>query len=450
MERKPQFKKAAALFNRVLSPVDNFLHLESSSGILLLMVTLVAMFFANSGFHEAYEHFIHTPIKLGVGSWSLEMGLQHWVNDALMAIFFFVVGMEIKRELVIGELSSPKRAALPMLAAVGGMIFPALIYYFFNMEGPGRSGWGIPMATDIAFAVGVMSLMSRKVPFALKIFLLALAIVDDLGAVLVIAFFYTSEISAQALGIGFGILALIYVLYASGIRKVPVYVVLGVLCWYFVYNSGIHATIAGVLLGFLMPLKAFYDKRELPSVLTDLVKKIDDEVDAQTENFAEITEAAKDQLHKLHRYTQGSSSALDSTIHTLHPWVSFVIMPMFAFVNAGVRIEGVGMGDIATNGISLGIILGLFIGKPVGVFLTCFAAVKLGIADLPARVNWYKIICTGFLAGIGFTMALFVSNLALSPEQEVFSKVGILIASTIAAVVSLIMLGLSKDDEGAA
>ena len=238
--------------------------LEASSGICLIIATLIALAWANSPWHEIYEHLVHTNIGLSIGHWGLSLSLHHWVNDGLMAIFFFVVGMEIKRELFKGELSSPKKAALPLFAALGGMILPALIYIFFNINSDNIKGWGIPMATDIAFAVGILALMSKRVPFSVKVFLLALAIIDDLGAVLVIALFYTEQISYQDLIMATSCLSFIYLLYISGIRKEFIYIGLGVLTWFFVLNSGVHATVAGVILGFLVPLSSNYTKKQTP------------------------------------------------------------------------------------------------------------------------------------------------------------------------------------------
>ncbi len=447
MKRQPKLPAAANAVKKIMSPIDNFMHLEASSGILLLFVTAIALYLANSSFHEAYEHFIHTPIGINFGSFELKMGLQHWVNDALMAIFFFVVGMEIKRELVIGELSSPKRAALPMFAALGGMVAPALIYTFFNINTDTISGWGIPMATDIAFAVGVLSLMSKRVPFSLKIFLLALAIVDDLGAVLVIAFFYTEELSQTAFAVAGGSLGLIILMLFSGIEKVVIYIILGLVFWLAVLQSGIHATIAGVILGFLVPLEPIFNKKLLPGALKPLLDDIHDKIDKAAKSSAELNEAAHHEFMQLKQFAEGAQSPLERTIHSLHYWVGFGIMPLFALVNAGVHVGDFQVNEFISHPVSMGVVLGLFLGKPVGVFLFSYLAVKLKISSLPQGVTWYHILCAGTLAGIGFTMAIFISNLALGVSVGgTNSKLGILLASVLASIAGLIMLGFSKSE----
>ena len=445
MKRKPKLQGAAKAVDKIMSPIDHFMHMEASSGILLLLVTAVALFLANSQFHEAYEHFIHTPIGFSFGHFELKMGLQHWVNDALMAIFFFVVGMEIKRELVKGELSSPKRAALPMFAALGGMIVPAGIYAMFNLGTENISGWGIPMATDIAFAVGILSLMSKRVPFSLKVFLLALAIVDDLGAVLVIAFFYTSELSTTAFAVAGVSLGLIILFLFSGIEKLIVYIILGIIFWFAVLKSGIHATIAGVILGFIVPLEPIFNKKLLPKALSPLLADIHKKIDEATEKSEDLSAAAHKEFSQLAKFAHGAESPLDRGIHSLHVWVGFAIMPLFALVNAGVHIGDFNVSEFSGHPVALGVILGLVLGKPIGVVLMSWIAVKLKISSLPQGVTWFHIACAGMLAGIGFTMAIFISNLALTDQLAgTYSKLGILTASIIASVVGLIMLGFSK------
>lgn len=389
-----------ALMRKLMTPLEHFLAMESAAGFLLLAVTILAMTWANSPWLATYEALIQTPISFQVGHFSMGYSLHHWVNDALMVIFFFVVGLEIKRELILGELSSPRKASLPLFAALGGMVVPASIYASLNWGQEGIAGWGIPMATDIAFAIGVVSLMSRKVPFALKVFLLALAIVDDLGAVAVIAFFYTEDIVRESLI--FATAALLFTAFVriAGVKKYFVYIILGVILWFEILQSGIHATIAGVALGLLTPVQ------------------LDD-----------------------------SSSPLDQLLKVLHPWVSFFIMPVFAFCNAGVHIpKDLQLSMIWENPIASGIILGLFVGKPLGVFCFSYLAVQLKLATLPRGVTWRQMIQISFLTGIGFTMALFISGLALSTaELEVYSKLGILIGSILSVFVGLLWLSLSPD-----
>ncbi|MCB0421914.1 MAG: Na+/H+ antiporter NhaA [Bdellovibrionales bacterium] len=438
--------RAAKVLETISSPVNRFMQIESAGGIVLIIASVIAMIWANSGYSEVYEHFIHTPMRLVIGHFTLEGSFHYWVNDGLMVIFFYVVGMEIKRELVIGELSSPKKAALPLLAAVGGMVFPAVIYAIFNHNGIGAKGWGIPMATDIAFAIGIITLMSKKVPFPVKIFLLALAIVDDLGAVLVIAFFYTGDLVVESLGLASICFALILIFRTSGIRNGWIYLILSIVAWYQVLQSGVHATIAGVILGFLVPLKSYYNETELAEKFTDITKKINDDVDDSKDFSSALSEETEAHLSELSYYSIGAQSPVSRALHNLHPWVTFIIMPLFALVNAGVPIHGVGLHELAAHPISLGIFLGLLAGKPIGVLLTCYVAVKMKVAELPKGVTWRHMACVGFLAGIGFTMALFVSNLALgTPELEVYSKMGILIASLASSLIGLFLLATGKN-----
>lgn len=378
------------VLNSVRVKLQQFSALESAAGILLVLSTVVAMILANSAAQELYFHCLHVKI--------LGLSVHHWVNDGLMTIFFFMIGMEIKKEIMVGELAQPKKAALPIAAAIGGMLVPALIYVAFNPLDPNRRGWGIPMATDIAFALGALTFFGKRVPLPLKVFLLALAIIDDLGAVIVIALFYTSQIVGPYLGlaaIGLGAIAL---LKRVGVRHYWIYVTLGAVVWFGVLKSGVHATVAGVLVGLLTPL-AFpkYGKAETYSPLDDLV-------------------------------------------HTLHPWVNFAIMPIFALCNAGIALAGVEMLSILKNPIHQGVLLGLAVGKPVGILLISFIVVRMGLARLPARVGWMELLGVGLLAGIGFTMALFISGLALYPEQEIYSKTAILLASMISAVAGMVVL----------
>lgn len=381
---------------KLIQPFQRFFQLEASSGIVLMVFTILALAWANSPWHESYFHFFHIPVEFKFGDFVLAHSLLHWINDGLMTIFFFLVGLEIKRELAIGELSTPQKASLPIAAAIGGMVVPALIFASLNYDGPAASGWGIPMATDIAFAVGVLALLGPKVPFPLKIFLLALAIVDDLGAVMVIAFFYTESISGPALAIGAVLIGLITLMNRAGIRAIFPYVIVGTFVWLAFLKSGIHATIAGVILGLLTPHTKVETEDEPP---------------------------------------------LDHIMHNLHPWVSFFIMPVFAFGNAGVRLEGVNLSSIVASPLSMGIILGLLIGKPLGIWGFSWLAVKTKIATVPAGVNKPMLLGAGFLGGIGFTMALFISGLAIkTPELETYSKTGILVASLISGFVGYSLL----------
>lgn len=446
MQRSPRMPRTANVFQKIADPINNFLKIDAASGILLILATMLALFLANSQWASHYEHFLHTPFKISIGSWALNMSFQHFVNDTLMAVFFFLIGMEIKREIVNGEISSFKKAALPIVAALGGMIVPALIYYSFNSEGPYTAGWGIPMATDIAFAVGIMSLLSRKVPFSLKIFVLTLAIVDDLGAISVIAIFYNQSFSVEFFTYACLTLMTIYVLYSSGIIKSWVYIALGLFTWYFIYKSGIHATAAGVVLGLLMPLDALYDRAQVSKKIKDLVNELDKGVTLTSNGEARISHLGEKTINQLHQYTLGARSALEKTISNIHSLVSYFIVPLFAFVNTGLVLDSVNFGEFFKEPVALGIILGLFVGKPLGIFLFSFIAVKIGIAKLPREITWGKIIIAGFIAGIGFTMALFINNLALgNSDVSTVSKLSILLASILASLAGLILLGLSDD-----
>lgn len=390
-------------FQKIFSPLEKLIHLETSGGIVLLITTLIALFWANSPLSYLYSEFIHLPIKIQIGTFKLEKSFQHWVNDGMMVIFFFVVGLEIKRELYIGELSSRKKAALPLFAALGGMIFPALIYLTFNPTEPTVKGWGIPMATDIAFAIGILSLLSHRIPFSLKVFLLALAIVDDLGAVFVIAFFYTENISKEALAAVVFTLALMQIMKLLHVRKLKIYIFLGILNWLAFLKSGIHATVAGVIWGFMTPLTRFGKEKKSP----------------------------------LEKYS-----------HALHPWVSFFIMPLFALTNAGVSFQKVSLAYVFSHPISHGIFLGLILGKPLGVFLFSFLSVKAKWASLPQKVNWIQILGVGTLSGIGFTMSIFISLLAFKNYSNYvsYSKISILFASLISGLLGagLLLIKIRK------
>ena len=380
----------AAPAQRLSAAFRRFFALEGASTILLLVATVAALALANSPLRDAYEHLLHLPLALHVGSFAFELSLGHFVNDALMAVFFFVVGMEIKRELVLGELSSPRRAALPVFGALGGMIAPAGIYAALHWGGPAIRGWGIPMATDIAFAVAALGVFGARVPSGLKVFLLALAIADDIGAVAVIALFYTAELTPLGLVVALGGLATCVLLARAGVRSYGVYLLVGAVVWYATLQSGVHATIGGVLLGLLTPARP--DEGEEHSPIDDLV-------------------------------------------HRLHPWVAFVIMPVFALCNAGVALDASSLGDAQAQRVAAGVALGLLLGKPVGITLVSWLAVRLGVAELPRGVGWFQIVAAGLLAGIGFTVALFIAALAFDDASLVAAaKVGILAASLLATL----------------
>jgi NhaA family Na+:H+ antiporter len=429
---------------KVIGPLHQFLHAEASGGILLIICTIIALIWANSPFNESYYHLWHTYFSVSIGEFSLKYSLHHWINDGLMVIFFFVVGLEIKRELLVGELSSIKKAALPVAAALGGMIFPALIYIIINNDGPGSTGWGIPMATDIAFVVGILALLGKRVPLSLKIFILALAIVDDIGAVLVIAIFYTSEVSLISLVIAAGLLIILVVMNKIGVRNLIVYSLVGVALWLAFLKSGVHATVAGVLLAFTIPASSRINTKKFYTENESLIKNFNDagehgnDILTNSERLSivgEIENNCEKILTPLQRFE-----------HKLHPMVSFIIMPVFALANAGVII-GLDFISSLINPISIGIILGLFVGKQIGIFSFSYLAVKLKIASIPEGVSWKKIYAASILAGIGFTMSLFIANLAFASEEILsISKVGILSGSLLSGIIGFLILksALSK------
>ncbi|WP_290660635.1 Na+/H+ antiporter NhaA [Ignavibacterium sp.] len=429
---------------RLLNPLQEFIHAETSGGIVLIICTIIALIWANSPFADSYHHLWHTYITFDFGGYILKHSLHHWINDGLMVIFFFVVGLEIKRELLVGELSSAKRAALPVAGALGGMILPALIYFYFNAGKEGAAGWGIPMATDIAFVVGIMALLGSKFPFSLKIFILALAIVDDIGAVMVIAIFYTADISFTALSIGAGIILLLIIFNRLGVRSLIVYTITGIALWLAFLESGVHATVAGVLLAFTIPVSSRINTIKF----TAETKKLLDEFDKSGEHGENVltNEARLTIVQSVEGNCEKILTPLQRFEHMLHPWVAFFIMPVFALANAGVTI-GSGFTDALTNPISTGIILGLFFGKQLGIFGFSFIAIRLGLASKPEGVNYTKMYGAGILAGIGFTMSLFIANLAFPSEELLnIAKVGVLTASLISGIVGSIVVkaGLRK------
>lgn len=437
---------------RIMKPIEKFLALEAAGGILLIIATIIALLMANSPLEHLYHEILHFPLNFDIGHLHLHGNIHHWVNDGLMVIFFFVVGLEIKRELVSGELSTPRKAALPMFAALGGMVAPALFYVALNAtgaEGAQLSGWGIPMATDIAFAVGIISLLGKRVPFSLKIFLLALAIVDDLGAVFVIAAFYTEQISAPALGVAaFGAIAT-WLIHFMGVRAIYMYIILGIIVWLGFLTSGVHATIAGVILGFLTPARALFNGDDLGQRIRTLAdetlqKMKFDDGDEETKTVLEYKD--RKSIFALRNAAYEGISPLDRIIDELHPWVSFFIMPVFAFCNAGVHISHDAMTGFLTSPVSLGVMLGLVIGKPVGILLFSWISVKIKLASLPSGVTWTHVLGLGFLGGIGFTMSLFITNLAIKDQlPSDLAKMGILAASLLASLFgALILMAVAK------
>jgi Na+:H+ antiporter, NhaA family len=376
-----------------LKPFKSFLESEQTGGIILIICVIISLIIANSGWNDNFNSFLGTQLGYESSGIQLRYPVILWINDALMAIFFLMVGLEIKREIIEGELSSPKKAAMPIFAALGGMLVPAAIYFLFNHSTETSAGWGIPMATDIAFALGILSLLGKRVPASLKIFLAALAIADDLGAILVIAIFYTKELHLDQLLYSGAIMALLILFNRFGVKRLVFYLIPGIFLWYFVHHSGIHATIAGVLLALTIP--------------TNPVKE---------------------------------TSPLEYLEHAIVMPVSFVIMPIFALANTNIRFEPQ-MLDELSSPLGLGIIVGLFLGKPIGVTLFSWLSVKLGFSTLPSKAGWRHIIGLGMLAGIGFTMSIFIALLSFSnPLFQVGAKFSVLVASVCAGIAGFIFL----------
>ncbi len=383
--------------------IEDFINNESASGILLIIVTIAALLFSNSALSGYYNSFLNIPIAVHFGDFNIAKPLLLWVNDGLMAIFFLLIGLEVKREIAEGHLSSVNKIALPGIAAVGGMLVPALIYAYFNFNDPQAiNGWAIPTATDIAFALGILSLLGKRVPVSLKIFLMALAIIDDLGAIVIISIFYTSQISMLSIIVASISLLILIALNYYGVTKKAAYFIVGTIMWVSVLKSGVHATLAGVLLAFTIPLsgKDEYGKEVFPA------KNLE---------------------------------------HSLHFWVAFFILPIFAFANAGINLTEISLDEMA-NPVPIGILLGLFLGKQLGVFGFSFIAIKLKIATLPQDSNWLQLYGVSVLTGIGFTMSLFIGSLAFENAQFYHStdKLAILVASFLAGIVGYLILRSSN------
>ncbi len=383
--------------------IEEFLKKESTGGLLLICATLLALLLSNTGMSSVYETFLHIPVEIRVGALHIDKSLYHWVNDGLMAIFFLLIGLEVKREILEGHLSSVKQVILPGVAAVGGMLVPGLIYLIFNHDNPiAANGWAIPIATDIAFALGILSLLGNRVPVSLKIFLMAMAIMDDLGAIVIIALFYTTELSTLSLIVAGTSLTLLSILNFFGVTQKSVYFVIGAVLWVSVLKSGVHATLAGVALAFTIPLNTR---------------------NKQNKHFSPLKEIE----------------------HGLNFWVALFILPLFAFVNAGVDITEISLNQMSGN-VPLGIMLGLFIGKQLGVFGFSWLAIKLNIARLPDDSNWLQLYGVSVLTGIGFTMSLFIVSLAFEDDSifQYTDKLAILIGSFISGIVGYLALRMSK------
>ena len=431
---------------RLLVPVQRFMEREAGSGIVLLIAAIAAFALANSPLSHAFSEFWKTRFVVGLEGFHYDKSFHHWINDALMAVFFFVVGLEIKRSLVLGELASVRRAALPFVAAVGGMVVPAGLYLLFNSDGEAARGWGIPMATDIAFSLGVLALLGTRAPLSLKVFLTAFAIVDDIGAITVIAIFYTETISWANLGAGLGLLIFLVALNVSGVTNSLVYLAISIMVWIAFFESGVHATISGVLIAMTIPLKVRIDTQQFVQRGRALMDIFENEGPSTTRrgHYALTTSRQRGVLEELEDASREVESPLQRIEHILHPWVAFVIIPIFALANAGVSVGDVGLEGL-TAPVTLGIIAGLVIGKPVGIVFFSWVAVRLGIAAIPRDIGWLQILGASLLGGIGFTMSIFITGLAFADESLIAqAKLAILLASLVAGVAGYLILRYSR------
>jgi NhaA family Na+:H+ antiporter len=417
--------------------IEDFISKEALSGILLFLATVAAVIVANSSLGQAYYDLWHMPLGMTLGEKSISMSLTYWIDDGLMALFFLMVGLEIKREMVIGELSSISKAAFPIIAAIGGMVVPALIYVALNTDNP--LGFGIPMATDIAFALGILMLLGTRVNPALKLFLVALAVVDDLGAVLVVATVYTSDIKVEYFLHAGVTYALIWLLNYLGVKKIFPYLILGIFLWIFIHEIGIHATIAGVLLAFAIPISSKINEKEF----IDKTKESIVEFEKSKDTIPILNHHQIDALESIANGYDKVQNPLVRLEHNLHGLSAFFIMPLFAFSNAGVLID---FSTISANlMIVLGVVFGLILGKPIGIFGFTFLATKFGIIKKPDDISWYDVLAVGFLGGIGFTMSIFITHLAFSDETIIAAvKLGVFAASFIAAVIGVLLIMLKK------
>jgi Na+:H+ antiporter, NhaA family len=436
---------ARSPIDQLLKPVNRFIRREFTGGIVLFVSVVIAIVWANSPWAGSYHDLWETKFAVHFSGYGLDQPLHVWINDGLMALFFFVIGLELKREFMAGELSTVKKASLPMIAALGGMIVPALIYAALNMNSGALKGWGIPMATDIAFALALLSLAGRHIPGSVKVFLSALAVADDLGAVLVIAFFYTSHIALTPLLIAGGFLLLLGLGNKLGVRSIFFYLILGIAVWAGFLFSGVHATIAGVLVAFTIPARTKIDETEFARKARTNIEEFEEQIPL---NSTLTTSEQHDTIQTIKRLCLDAETPLQKIEDKLHPWVAFVIMPLFALANAGMVIRGDFFSSLG-NPVSLGIITGLLAGKFIGVFSFTWLAVRLKLADLPDRARWAHVTGVAVLAGVGFTMSLFVTGLAFAdPALVDQAKYGILTASFVAGVTGILLLRMTKKQNG--
>jgi Na+:H+ antiporter, NhaA family len=431
-------------FDNILTPFEEFIHRQTTSGLLLMGTAVLALWLANGPLADAYAHFVHTPVGFTFGGWSLQMSLHHWVNDGLMAIFFFVVGLELKREMLVGELAEPRNSVLPIIAAVGGMIVPALIYYAINPQGEAAIGWGIPMATDIAFAIGALALLASRVPRALITFLVALAIVDDLGAVVVIALFYTESIQLAPLLATGGLFLLLLLFNMVGIRRPLPYFIVAVFLWYAMLQSGVHATLAGILGALSVPARPKYDPERFSLHVREMIERFD--ASHQPGRSIMTNDKLRAVVQTLENGVHSVQAPLQSLEHLWHMPVAYLVIPLFALVNAGIPLELGAIAETLTHPVTAGVVVGLVAGKFIGVSGAAWLALKFGLAVLPKETSFAQIMGVSLLAGIGFTMSIFVAQLGFgdNPELLLQAKTGILFASLAAGIAGFVWLYLAS------
>lgn len=431
------------------TPLKAFLRITSNGGLLLMFTALIAVLWANSPWQDWYTWFFEKlHLKLSLNDWQLDMHMLHWINDGLMAIFFFMVGLEIKREILAGELNNIRMASLPLIAAVGGMLVPMLVFKSFGLEGEAGQGWGIPMATDIAFSIGILSMLGNRVPLSLKVFLTALAIVDDLGAVIVIAVFYTTQINWLFLGVAFGIVGLLALFNILNVRYLWIYIVLGVVVWWLFLNSGVHATIAGVLVALTIPINPSMDSGRFMVAIKGMVNKFKHhEIDGAMLSHEQI-----DSISHINTLVREVQSPLQFVEHSLHRFVNYFVLPLFALSNAGIifyYFDNPEAQSASFSMLSLALAVSLVLGKLIGIFLFAWAGVRLKIAKRPQGASWKAVAGVALLGGIGFTMSLFIGSLAYtSPSILTEAKVGIFVGSIIAGVAGYMILNKVLPKEG--
>jgi len=449
----PKRYPLARTFKKALTPLEDFVHQEASSGILLMICAFSAILIANSPLFPLYDKILHTNVTIGFGDVAMTHSLHHWINDGLMVLFFFVIGLEVKREILIGELSSIRGAILPITAAVGGMIIPALCYYVLNSSGDTAQGWGIPMATDIAFALGVIALLGKHIPKALVPFLLAVAIVDDLGAVLVIALFYTETIHTGALLMAGGCFGALIVINLAGVRRTFPYAIFGILMWIAMMKSGVHATFAGVLTAFTIPAVSSCNATIFAERMTLLTRDFMDQISMKEVKDPELNILRNSRKQLILSAFDDSIEKMESPLqrmeHNLHVWVSFLIVPVFALANAGIPISFGELGTILQHPVTLGVMFGLVVGKTVGIFGFSWIIVVAGLSKLPEGCELKHIAGVAILAGIGFTMSIFIGSLAFAelPDLLLKAKIGIVLASVVAGVIGYVWLLKCSGDQ---